>query len=352
VSGAPRLLILGTGSMAKSHAERFATIPECRLVAAVDVDADRAAAFAERHAIPVSFGDLGEAIAWGGFDAAVNVTPDAAHKATSLALIAAGKHVLCEKPLAVIHPDTVEMAEAAEAAGVVNMVNFTYRNAGALQAARALVEAGAIGRIRHLQASYLQSWLTAGHWGDWRTNERWLWRLSSAHGSMGVLGDVGVHILDFATYAAAEPVVALGARMKVFDKAEGGVIGAYRLDVNDSVIITIELAGGALGVVHATRMATGKANEVDLLLHGDRGALKLWTDGGTSTLEACLGPDIETQRWRPVECAPPPRVAERFVAAMLSGVNGEPDFRRGAEMQRLVDLVAASDAAGRMLPVT
>ncbi|MBP7000371.1 MAG: Gfo/Idh/MocA family oxidoreductase [Amaricoccus sp.] len=347
----PRILLLGTGSMANSHAERFATIPGCRLVAAVDVDAGRAAGFATRHGIPQAFGDLGEAIAWGGFDAAVNVTPDGAHKATSLALIAAGKHVLCEKPLAVNHADAVEMADAAEAAGVINMVNFTYRNAAALQAARALVAAGAIGPVRHLQASYLQSWLTAKHWGDWRTDERWLWRLSSAHGSMGVLGDVGVHILDLATYAAGEPVVALGARMKVFDKAEGGAIGKYRLDVNDSVVINVELAGGALGVVHATRMATGKANELDLLLHGELGALRLWTDGGSSTLEACLGPDIEIQRWRPVECAPPPRIADRFVAALQTGVNGEPDFRRGAEMQRLVDLVAAADAEGRTLPV-
>ncbi|MBP7241753.1 MAG: Gfo/Idh/MocA family oxidoreductase [Amaricoccus sp.] len=348
---APRILILGTGSMAASHAERFAGIAGCSLVAAVDVEPERARAFAGRYAIPTSFGDLGEAIAWGKFDAAVNVTPDGAHKATSLALIAAGKHVLCEKPLAVNHADAEEMAAAAEAAGVVNMVNFTYRNAAALQAARALVGAGEIGPIRHLQASYLQSWLTAKHWGDWRTDERWLWRLSSAHGSMGVLGDVGVHILDLATYAAGEPIVALGARMKVFDKAEGGVIGPYRLDVNDSVAVNVEFAGGALGVVHASRMATGKANELDLLLHGERGALRLWTDGQTSTLEACLGPDIEVQRWRPVEVAPPPVIAERFVAALQTGVNGEPDFRRGAEMQRLVDLVAASDAAGRWLSV-
>lgn len=347
----PRLLILGTGSMANSHAERFAQIPGCAMVGAVDVAAARAEAFAAAHAIPAAFGDLGAALAWGEFDAAVNVTPDGAHHATTLALVAAGKHVLCEKPLAVTWADAVEMADAAEAAGVINMVNFTYRNAAALQKARAMVEAGEIGRIRHVQASYLQSWLTAGHWGDWRTDERWLWRLSSGHGSKGVMGDVGVHILDLATYAAGEPIVAMGARMKVFDKAEGGAIGAYRLDVNDSVAMSVEFAGGALGVIHASRMATGKANELDLLIHGERGALRLWTDGGASTLEACLGPDIEIQRWRPVECPATPRIAERFVLALLSGENGAPDFRRGAEMQRLVDAAFESDAAGRTLAI-
>jgi predicted dehydrogenase len=346
-----RLLIVGTGAMARSHAERFAAVPGCAMVAAVDVDLTRARAFAAAHAIPRAFDDLDAALAWGDFDAAVNVTPDGAHRATTLPLIAAGKAVLCEKPLAVTFPDAAAMADAAEAAGVVNMVNFTYRNAAALQAARAMVAAGAIGTVRHLQASYLQSWLTAKHWGDWRTDPTWLWRLSSAHGSRGVLGDVGVHVLDFVTYAAGEDVVALSARLRTFDKAEGGALGGYVLDANDSVAMTVELAGGALGVVHASRMATGKANELDLLLHGDAGALRLWTDGSASTLEACIGRDVDTQRWRPVDCPAVPRVGERFVAALAAGAGGEPDFRRGAEMQRLIDLAFASDAEGRRLAV-
>ena len=348
-AGEKRLLILGTGAMARSHAERFAAIPGCALVAAVDVNAERARAFAEAHAIPNAFDDFAAAIAWGAFDAAVNVTPDGAHKATSLALIAAGKHVLCEKPLAVTWPDAAEMADAAEAAGLINMVNFTYRNASALQKARAMVEAGEIGPVRHVQASYLQSWLTARHWGDWRADETWLWRLSSAHGSKGVMGDIGVHILDFVSYAANEDIVALAARMKTFDKAEGGAIGAYRLDVNDSVAMAVEFAGGALGVIHASRMATGKRNDLDLVLHGETGALRIWADERDSRLEACLGPDIETQTWTPVDCPAVPRVGERFVLALLTGVNGDPDFRRGADMQRLIDLAFASDAEGRAL---
>jgi predicted dehydrogenase len=349
VTGERRLLILGTGAMARSHAERFNAIPGCRLVAAVDVNAERARAFAESFAIPSAFDDLAAAIAWGEFDAAVNVTPDGAHKATTLALVAAGKHVLCEKPLAVTYPDARDMAEAAETAGLVNMVNFTYRNASALQKARAMVEAGEIGPLRHVQASYLQSWLTARHWGDWRADETWLWRLSSAHGSKGVMGDIGVHILDFVTFAANDAIVSLGARMKTFEKAEGGAIGAYRLDVNDSVAMAVEFAGGALGVIHASRMATGKRNDLDLVLHGDLGALRLWSDERTSTLEACLGADIETQTWTPVDCPAAPRIGERFVLALLTGENGEPDFRRGADMQRLIDLAFVSDGEGRIM---
>jgi predicted dehydrogenase len=343
--------MVGTGAMARLHAERFQGLPGCRLVAAVDVTDERAREFAAAFQIPVAFSSLGDAIAWDGFDAAINATPDGAHKMTTLQLLSAGKAVLCEKPLAVNYPDALEMTEAAEAAGVVNMVNFTYRNAAAIQMARQMVQDGQIGEVRHVQASYLQSWLTGRHWGDWRTDERWLWRLSSAHGSKGVLGDVGVHILDFVTYGTGLDIVALSARMRTFDKAEGGMIDVYKLDVNDSVAMTAEFSNGALGVIHMSRYATGKANDLDLQIHGERGGLKIWANAHESSLQVCLGPDIETQTWKPVQCPPTPRNETRFLIALLSGENGEPSFRHAAEVQRLLDLAFVSDAEGRMLPV-
>jgi predicted dehydrogenase len=351
VSGEKRILILGTGAMARLHAERFAAMPGCALVAAVDTVAERARDFARGFGIPTAFGALADAIAWGAFDAAVNATPDGAHKATTLELIAAGKDVFCEKPLAVNHADALEMTEAAEAAGRINMVNLTYRNARAIQMARRMVDAGEIGEIRHVQASYLQSWLTGRHWGDWRTEERWLWRLSSAHGSMGVLGDIGVHILDFVTFGTGLDIVALQARMRTFDKAEGGVIDVYKLDVNDSVAMTAEFSNGALGVIHISRYATGKANDLDLMIHGEKGALKIWANSTDSNLEVCLGADIGTQTWRPLECPPTPRNEERFLIALLSGVNGDPSFRRATEVQKVLDLAIVSDAERRVVEV-
>jgi predicted dehydrogenase len=347
----PRILILGTGAIARRHAEQLALIPGCRLVAAVDAYPERARTFAEACGIPQAFAGLDEAIAWDGFDAAVNSTPDAVHHPTTLKLLAAGKHVFCEKPLALNATDALEMTEAAEAAGLINMVNFTYRNASAIQTARRMVESGEIGAVRHVQASYLQSWLTGRHWGDWRTEERWLWRLSSAHGSKGVLGDIGVHILDFVTYGTGLDIAALHARLKTFDKAEGGAIDVYKLDVNDSVAMTIELANGALGVVHMSRFATGKTNDLDLMIHGEKGALKVWANTTDSALEGCLGADIETQTWKPLECPPTPRNETRFLIALLSGENGEPSFRHAAAVQKLLDLCFVSDAEGRMLPV-
>ena len=347
----PRLLILGTGSIAASHAVRFAAIPGCRLVAAVDINPARARAYADTHDIPHTFATLEAAIAWGEFDAAVNATPDPVHFPTTMALLAAGKPVFCEKPLAVNHADAFAMTEAAERAGLINMVNLTYRNAAALQEARRLIAEGAIGAVRHVTASYLQSWLTANHWGDWLTDERWLWRLSSKHGSMGVLGDVGIHIVDFATYGCGQDIAALSARLHTFDKAPSGAIGPYVLDANDSATMNVEFANGALGTIHMSRFATGHKNDLSLEISGTAGALRIWADSGASTLDACLGADIHTQAWQRVDCPPVPGNAERFAAALRAGVNGEPDFRRAAGVQKILDLCLASDAEGRRLSV-
>ncbi len=344
-----RLLLLGTGNIATHHVQEFAEIPECGIVACADLAPGRAAAFAARNGIPEAFESLDEAIGWGGFDAAVNATPDGVHMITTLALVAAGKHVLCEKPLAPGYADAISMVEAAEGAGLVNMVNFTYRNAPALERARELVAEGAVGRLRHVAAEYLQSWLVARYWGDWRTDDKWLWRLSRRHGSTGVLGDVGVHILDFATHCAGEGMTSLYADLATFPKAAGDRIGDYVLDANDSVAIQGRLESGALVTVTATRFATGHMNDLVLTVSGDKGALKVETGGRVSTLSACLGKDVDKARWRRLECPPVRRNARRFADALISGENGEPSFRRAAEIQRLID--AAFESATRGMPV-
>jgi predicted dehydrogenase len=333
-----RLLIIGTGAMARQHAFAFGALEGVELVAAVEPNEDRLNAFCAEHGIHQKFTDLDDAIRWNGFDAATNVTPDGAHHPTTMKLIEAGKHVLCEKPLATTYPLALEMTEAAERRGIINMVNLTYRAAPVLDRTRQIVLSGEIGEIRHFEASYLQSWLVGHHWGDWHSEERWLWRLSTAHGSHGVVGDLGIHIIDFATYAAANDIVWMESRAKTFHKVDGGRIDGYVLDANDSFAMTVELTNGALGVIHASRWSTGYSNTLRLDLFGSRGALQLTTDGRKSWLGKCTGNDIDTQIWREVQCAPVSSVYERFVDALRTGVNADPAFRRAAKIQRILDL--------------
>jgi len=347
-----RLLILGTGGMAANHAEHFGKIPGVELVAGVDTRPDPLAAFCDRFAIPNRFTSLDAALAWGQFDAVTNVTPDAAHHATTLPLLAAGKHVLCEKPLATNAAHAAEMADAAARAGVTAMVNLSYRNVPALQKAAELVAAGAIGTIRHFEASYLQSWLTQSAWGPWQVQPQWLWRLSTAHGSKGVLGDVGIHILDFATFVAGLDVAEISCRLVTFDKAPDGRVGEYVLDANDSATMQLRLANGALGTIAATRFATGHLNDLRLRLYGDAGGIEVSFERGISRLSACLPPDLETAEWTEIPCPPVPTVYDRFIAAIRGEGPAIPDFARAARLQTLLD--RAEDSAARQalaLPV-
>jgi predicted dehydrogenase len=333
-----KLLIIGTG-WADTHAKNFALIEGVEIVAAVEIDKARLLAFADRHKIAHRFVDLDEAITWGRFDSAVNATPDAVHYSTTMKLLAAKKNVFCEKPLATTYPLAKEMADAAEASGLINMVNLTYRASPALYRARELVASGALGAIRHFESSYLQSWLVGKHWGNWQTESRWLWRLSTSHGSKGAVGDIGIHLVDFATFAIGSDVAELWPYVKTFHKAPEGKIGEYTLDANDTFVVTAELENGAVGTIQATRFATGNANELRTSIYGDKGALMLWTNGRGSSLSICKGADIDTMKWRKVRCPPVPTTYQRFAAAVASGVNGDPNFRRAANIQQVLDAV-------------
>ena len=338
-----RLLILGTGGMADQHAKHFAAIEGVKVVAGVDVDEKRAKAFCAGHGIERSFASLEKALEWGRFDAVANVTPDSIHYTTTLTALHARKHVFCEKPLSTDHGRALEMTEAAEEAGLVAMVNLTYRNVAELQRARAIVQSGAIGAVKHIEASYLQSWLVSKAWGDWRTESKWLWRLSRKHGSNGVLGDIGIHILDFAVYGAATDIDRVFCRLKTFHKADGDKIGEYDLDANDSFSMSVDFANGALGVVHASRFATGHLNDLRLRVFGDKGALEVRHSPKHSKLLTCLGADIEGGVWSE-EAAPPVATNyQRFVEAVRAGKSLEPSFRHAANLQKVLDLSVASD---------
>ncbi|GLS21901.1 oxidoreductase [Labrys miyagiensis] len=342
-----RILILGTGGMAKQHAENFSAIDGVSVVGGVDVVPDRLAAFCAAHNIARQFASLEDALKWGEFDAVANVTPDRIHHPTTMQAIAAGKHVFCEKPLATDASLAMEMTEAMEKSGKVGMVNFTYRNSPALQKGRQMVLAGEIGAVRHIEASHLQSWLVGKAWGDWKTESKWLWRLSRKHGSNGALGDIGIHIVDFTSYGSGLDVAHVFARLKTFDKIEGNAIGEYDLDANDSFTMNVDFSNGAVGTIQATRTAAGQLDQLRLRVYGEKGSIEMIYDTGRSYLRACLGRDLDTANWRDIPYDPVDTNYKRFVAAVRAGKTLEPSFRRAADIQKVLDKAMASDHSRR-----
>ena len=345
-----KIAIIGTGGMAPFHAKAFRQVEGCELVAVCDIDREKATAFADAHGGPSVFTDADQLLADSDCEAVAIVTPDSSHHPLALKVIAAGRHVLCEKPLSLDYERAAGMRDAAVSAGVVNMVHFTYRNSPAIQKAAAMVAAGELGTIRHVHAHYHQSWLVQDAWGDWRTSPGWLWRLSTGHGSAGVLGDIGIHLLDFASMPLGS-LASVHCRLKTFAKPEGETVAGYRLDANDSAVITAEFANGALGVLHTTRWAYPHVNSLRLNLYGDRATLEIDLDRSRDSLRINRIDGRTITDWETLDCGTAPTIQERFIRAIESGIPEQPDFARGAEIQAVLDACrqsAETDATVRI----
>jgi len=347
-----RLAIIGTGNMAANHAESFSRLRGVKLIACGDLDGKRAEKFAARWKIPRWYADPRQLLDTEQLDAVSVVTPDASHAQVSLAAIQHGLAVLCEKPLATTLADARRMRDAARSRGVVTHVNFSYRNAACVQDAASLIRGGGIGRVLHAEASYLQSWLVQDTWGSWKTEDTFTWRLSRRHGSAGTLGDVGCHIYDLAAFLCGG-IEEISCRLATFDKGvEGGRIGPYVLDANDSFVSTVRFQGGAVGTVHATRWATGQLNSLKVRVYGDEGAVDVDLDRSTTSfLLARPRAPRRLAEWKTVKAHPCPTQYERFAAAVRRGSSDESDFANGVVVQACLDASFASDRRHRPVKV-
>lgn len=337
--------------MAGAHAEHFARQRGTTLAACTDIVPGRAEAFAARHRVARAVPSLADML--DEVDAVALVTPDRFHAQGALAVLAAGKHLLCEKPLTVTLAEAKKVAKAAQRAqarGQIGMVNFSYRRSAALQRAIELQQAGQLGELRHAHGFYLQSWIAQPIWGHW-SSEQWLWRMSTADGSGGVLGDVGCHLLDLLTSVTGD-VSAIRCALGTFPKV-GQDGKRYRkwqgraLDANDSAIIELQLKGGGLGVLHTTRWATGHANHLRVEVHGTEGALMFDLDRSYEALDVCVGKSAPRAAWKTLRLSPAPTIYQRFVRAIKSGASDQPDLLRGAQIQAYLDACERSARSGR-----
>jgi len=322
--------------MAIGHLRLYNSIRGCTVVAAVDTNLKRATLFAKTHNIPEVYASTEDLLEKARIDAVSIVTPDPFHCALTLMCLEAGKHVLCEKPLALNNRDARRMVKAAEKSGVINMVNFSYRNWSSLQKVAELIQAGKLGEIRHVEASYHQAWLVSKAWCEWQKDPQWLWRLSSDHGSKGVLGDVGVHILDFATFPVGR-LKNIYCKLKAFKKAPRNRIGKFKLDANDSAVITAEFENGALGSIQTTRWMTGHINRLFLKIAGTHGSIEIDSERGTNSYRICTGKNIDNDLWETVTEKHTPSIHQRFIKSIRTGIQDQPDFARGAEIQKIID---------------
>lgn len=338
-----RIGVVGTGGMARGHAASFQGMRGVKVTAACDIDEERAGAFAEAHGIPAIYTDYRKMLRDEGLDAITNVTVDTMHAPISIAALRAGLHVLCEKPMATSLAAARRMRKAAAASGLINMVHFSKRNSAGLQKAAQLIRRGRIGQVRHVEASYYQSWLCNTAWGDWRTKPALTWRLSTGHGSAGVLGDLGCHIYDMAQLLAGD-IVELDCRLATFDKGvRNNRLGEYVLDANDSFTTLVRFASGAIGTVTSSRWTSGHVNREYITVYGDKGAVEIDFEKGSDTCRIGTNRDQRKKEWKEVQCKPTPTLFARFVRAIRTGKPDASDFANGLRNQAYLHYSFLSD---------
>ena len=340
-----RLGIIGTGGMANWHAKAASELKGVKLAACCDIREPVVKTFAEKWLVPKSYIDYREMLEHEKLDAVVNVTPDAAHADVAIAVLTRGIPILSEKPLATSLDEAIRMAAVARDSRVPHMVNFSYRNSCGLQRAAEVIRAGKIGRIIHVESSYLQSWLVSGAWGNWLEKPSMVWRLSSRHGSAGVLGDLGCHIYDLATLLCGD-IAEIDCRLAVFQKVgiTGNTWGEYVFDANDSFVSTVLFKNGAIGTIHSSRWAIGQGNSLRARVYGDKGAIELDLDSSYDQYKICTGKDnINGCTWQVVECKPTPSNWQRFVKAVRTGRNDVSDFFNGTRIQAYLHYSFESD---------
>jgi predicted dehydrogenase len=198
-----------------------------------------------------------------------NGAPNDAHAEPCIEAARAGKHLLCEKPLARDAAEARRMLEAAAKAGVKHMVAFNYRFVPAIRMAREMIEAGKLGRIYHYRAVYLQEWVMP-HYGT-----PLIWRLDKKSAGSGALGDLGAHIIDLGRFLVGE-IKSVGALTRTFidRRPIPGGKGTGKVEVDDAFVSTVEFENGAIGTIEATRFAAGRKNHEVLEINGEKGSIR------------------------------------------------------------------------------
>ena len=372
--------MIGYAFMGAAHSHAWRTAPRFfdlplapRMTALAGRDPERVAAAATKLGWDSSETDWRRLIERDDIDLIDICVPGNLHAEIAIAALEAGKHVLCEKPLANSVEEAEQMtaaAEAAKARGALAMCGFSYRRTPALSLAKRLVESGALGPIRHVRAQYLQDWLTD-------ENAPLTWRLDKSKSGSGSLGDIGAHIIDAAQWVAGANVTGVSAMLETFVKerpvggdfvglgGHGGTDGPKGpVTVDDAAMFTARFDDGAVGVFEATRFALGRKNAMRVELNGTKASLafdfedmnSLWfydsaeePNAGFRRIQVTEPEHPYTGNWWPVghglgyEHAFTHQVVD-LVGAIANGEQPTPSFADALRVQRVLAAVEASAA--------
>ncbi len=345
---------VGGGFMAAVHS-RAARAARADLAGAASSSPSRSREAADRLGLDAAFDSVDALVADPDIDVVHVCTPNALHAPIAKAALLAGKHVICEKPLATRSTDAAELAALAAERGLVAAVPFVYRFHPMAREARARVARGETGRLISVHGAYLQDWLAGPRDDDWRVD-------AELGGPSRAFADIGSHLVDLVEFVTGDRIVRLNASTRTVYEAR-----ATHVDIatEDLAAVVIELGSGAVGTLLVSQVAPGRKNALSIELAGSDASVRfeqerperLWVgrSGGSGLVDrdpARLAPDAARLAIVPAghpmgyQDAFNAFVADAYAAIGGSTPEGLPGFDDGLRAVRVTEAVLASAASG------
>ncbi|GAA4166934.1 Gfo/Idh/MocA family oxidoreductase [Gryllotalpicola daejeonensis] len=344
--------IVGGGFMATVHA-RAARAARARLVGVVGSSPSRGAQAADVLGIERAYDSLEALLAEPEVDVVHITTPNALHAEQTEAALAAGKHVVCEKPLATSVSDAERLVQAS--VGRIGTVPFVYRFHPLVREARARIAAGEAGRVLSVQGSYLQDWLLSADDDNWRVD-------AAVGGRSRAFADIGSHLVDLIEFVTGDRVARVAASARTFIKTRAQ---HSQVETEDAVSVTLETEGGAIGTLLVSQLAPGRKNRLHLEIAGAAESIAfdqeqpetLWVGRRAGSLLVPrdadqLAPDAARLVMTPAghpqgyQDAFNAFVADSYAAIAGAAPDGLPRFEDGLRAVRITEAVMDAAASG------
>lgn len=375
--------MIGCQFMGKAHANAWANVSHFFdldakpvLKVACDTNPEVLKAFAAKWGWQETEADWKKIIARKDIDIVDITTPPGLHKEIAVAAVKAGKHVFCEKPIALSMAEAQEMCDAAEKAGVVHYLNHEYRRCPAVALAKQLIDEGKIGRIFHWRGTYLQDWLCD-------PNFPLTWHLRKETAGSGAQAGINSHSVDLARFLVGEiksvvgmkttfikerPLPSAGSGTFKTGGAGGGATGP--VTVEDAISMIVEFKNGAMGTFEASTFAPGRKNYNCFEIYGDRGSLLFDLEKMNELQYFSKSDPAYAQGFRTIMVTeachkymngwwPPGHIigfehqfhhgVVDFLKAIVEGGSVEPNFRDGVEGMRVLEAGLNAAETGRRI---
>lgn len=357
--------LVGCGLMGAHYADVFNRMENTVLTACCDPTPLKLEEFAEKKGFSKGYLNYHQMIETEELDALLNVTPDRLHFDVAEAAVRAGIPLMTEKPLASTMTECRFLRQAAEISKTPVVVNFSKRNAIAVSTAGTVLSRGLLGDVARMEISYQQGWIFTRDWGPWETVHAWTWRLSKASAPMGVLSDLGSHMIDIIRYISGREIIGIsGGRLQTVSKDRES-IGELELDSPDIARAGLILDNGVPVSLLCSRADTGHKDRLSLSIYGSKGSLEMDLEKDRKSVQimlledTALPPDLTVtggevsgeggffragEKIR-ISAARPESTYQKFIRAVdgNSGGMDYPDIIDGCKVQAVMDAITESD---------